>query len=102
MKYIREEGKIYFAESKTEECYNYIFKSNATDGYNAYTVLSSNNEGFSIIDSGPTFSWDLNWNIREATELEKQWLNECIKEKRFIPKEQIKEYKITENNYEIY
>lgn len=102
MKYIREEGKIYFAESKAEGGYNYIFKSNATDGYNDYIVLSSNNEGFSIINSGPTFSWDSDWNVREATELEKQWLNECIKEKRFIPKEQIKEYKITENNYEIY
>ena len=97
MKYIREEGKIYFAESKEEGSYNYIFKSNATDGYNAYTVLSSYKEGFSIIDSGPTFSWDLNWNIREATELEKQWLELSIKANKLVPKP-----KLTEDNYEIY
>jgi len=102
MKYIRTEGKIYFAENKTKKGYNYIFESNATNGYNNYIVLSTNNESFAKTSSESSFNWDSDWNVREATELEKQWLNECIKEKRFIPKEQIKEYKITENNYEIY
>ena len=40
--------------------------------------------------------------VRQATEFEKEWLNECIKEKRFVSREQIKEYKTKENNYEIY
>jgi hypothetical protein len=95
MKYIREEGKIYFAKNNTENGYSYIFMSNAINGYSAYIAINESSYSFTKSNSGSTYNWDGYFTVREATELERQWFELCLKENKLMPKP-------IENNYEIY
>jgi len=95
----RIEGKIYFAKHKDDCSYDYIFKSNATNGYTAYIVLheDGSDDNFAKINSGSSFIWDNDWDVRDATELERQWFELCYKKNKFMLKPELKE-----DNYEIY
>ena len=77
-----EENEILHAEYGSSK---YIFKSNGESGYDEYLT----NNKFKTKEGNKTFKWN-NFIIRKATELEKVWLRECIKQNKFVPLENIK------------
>jgi len=96
MKYTRKEGEIYFAVGSN--C-NYLFRSNSTTGYTHYIVIDKDgtHPNFIKYNSGPSFDWDAHFDVRDATELERQWFKLCLNANKLMPKPEFKE-----NNYEIY
>lgn len=79
-------GEIYF-QNKTE---TYLFFLNKNDNY-----VKFSEKGFINITEKKFNNWggtsgiDFN-TIKEASELEKAWLLECVKQNKFIPLKKIK------------
>lgn len=74
-----EDGKIYKAISSSNG-YNYIFKNINKGGYEFYITGD-------IYRAGPvqiSFSWN-SWNLELASLEECIWMEECIKQNKFIP-----------------
>ena len=78
-----EKNEILFAESNGT---NYIFQLNRIKGYGKTFTASSSGV------NGNDYS-----QVRQATPLEKAWLQECIKQEKFVPLDKIKV-----NNYRLW
>lgn len=90
------EGSIYYNNGKSYN-YEYIFvyrKVPTYMGYGNYIELSSKYLG----ESGFNSYQDMK-DIRVATSQESQWLEACIKAKKFIPLDQVE---LNIESYQIY
>lgn len=81
-----EENGIYAAKQE-DSCHNkYIFKLNGKKGYKEFI---SNNNTYYNTGNDCKHTWST-YYVKKATELEKAWLLECIKQNKFIPLKNIK------------
>lgn len=79
-----EENGIYVAKGKSSDD-KYIFKLNGKKGY---TECIFDNKGYYNYFGSNNYLWE-GYYIEKATELEKAWLLECVKQNKFVPLEKI-------------
>lgn len=69
----------------TKDCGTmYVFQLNGKKGYQCFIY----NQLFRK-DNDKNYNWN-DYIVEKATELEKAWLKECIKQNKFVPLENIK------------